>query len=380
MEYPKFANAKQFQLPPSTQEAVDSVSYRDWFAQITKRLNEAGYLLDPYPDRINVDGTYEGVGQISARQRCSSGLAQAAGSFQSFSVSPLATGSVIGVFSGATHETGVAGGSAPFVMSLVGEAWLGLETKEPTAEAGFSNMLSIVSQYHDNNAYKFGLSLLFFDRAASLSSGAVLHGTSGNNKFNRYSTALYISSQARSTAGEYCGWNTGIYFTDSSIDRTIDGLGTVIDFSQVPSSRLASGIVMGADHWLHLEGTRTIGVKYESAATRVGIYNGTTPLVHVDTGTGAFTASDNILMTEDKWLWLEGSNTYGIRYDATLTQAGIFVGGASALTVDGSGKIFVVANTAAGATAGGGTLPAAPAAFLIMNIGGTDVKIPYYNV
>lgn len=44
-----------------------------------------------------------------------------------------------------------------------------------------------------------------------------------------------------------------------------------------------------------------------------------------------------------------------------------------------SGVVGIGNGTAATATAGSGSLPAAPAGFLVINVGGTTKKIPYYN-
>jgi len=46
--------------------------------------------------------------------------------------------------------------------------------------------------------------------------------------------------------------------------------------------------------------------------------------------------------------------------------------------VDSDGNITVAANTATTASAGAQTLPANPVGFLVVTIGSTSRKIPYY--
>jgi hypothetical protein len=56
----------------------------------------------------------------------------------------------------------------------------------------------------------------------------------GENRFNESSAAVYISSQPRSPAGEYSGWQAGIRFAASSIDRSASRpYATAIDLSEV---------------------------------------------------------------------------------------------------------------------------------------------------
>ena len=55
----------------------------------------------------------------------------------------------------------------------------------------------------------------------------------GENRFNDQSIALKVSSQPRSGAGEYSGWQTGIKFTGWSLDRSASVPYAVgIDFSE----------------------------------------------------------------------------------------------------------------------------------------------------
>jgi hypothetical protein len=61
----------------------------------------------------------------------------------------------------------------------------------------------------------------------------------GQNRFNDSSEAILIASQPRSSAGEYSGWQTGIRFDRSSLDRSVSvPYAAAIDVSdaQVPAT------------------------------------------------------------------------------------------------------------------------------------------------
>jgi hypothetical protein len=51
----------------------------------------------------------------------------------------------------------------------------------------------------------------------------------------------------------------------------------------------------------------------------------------------------------------------------------------SAAPTVAAGKLGLGATTATTATAGAATLPANPLGFLVLNLGGTAVKVPYYS-
>lgn len=56
----------------------------------------------------------------------------------------------------------------------------------------------------------------------------------GDNRFNESSAAVFISSQPRSSAGEYSGWQAGLRFGRSSLDRSAARPWTAaIDVSEV---------------------------------------------------------------------------------------------------------------------------------------------------
>lgn len=88
----------------------------------------------------------------------------------------------------------------------------------------------LTQQSHNLNATIAGVTIVFADR---ISTGIAAPGGLGNNWYNRHSSAILIDSFVRSSAGEYCGWKTGILFTAPSMDRDIDGPGYCIDFSNI---------------------------------------------------------------------------------------------------------------------------------------------------
>ena len=77
-----------------------------------------------------------------------------------------------------------------------------------------------------------GLDVVFKDRLDANADDPV--PTVGDNRFNESSAALYISSQPRSPAGEYSGWQAGIRFAPSSVDRSASRpYAVAIDLSEV---------------------------------------------------------------------------------------------------------------------------------------------------
>jgi hypothetical protein len=56
----------------------------------------------------------------------------------------------------------------------------------------------------------------------------------GQNRFNENSSAIYVSSQPRSPAGEYSGWQSGIKFDRHSLDRSVSiPYAAAVDVSEV---------------------------------------------------------------------------------------------------------------------------------------------------
>lgn len=76
----------------------------------------------------------------------------------------------------------------------------------------------VVNMAPDNVGELRGLDVVFKDRMdADLGSPVPVVG---ENRFNANSSAIYVSSQPRSAAGEYSGWQAGIRFSRNSLDRS----------------------------------------------------------------------------------------------------------------------------------------------------------------
>lgn len=89
---------------------------------------------------------------------------------------------------------------------------------------------SVISLNHNQSCDIRGADLVFKNRR----DGAGSVGRVGENRYNENSRALNISSQQRSAAGEYCGWQTGIYFDNDSLDRTASKPYTaLVDFTAI---------------------------------------------------------------------------------------------------------------------------------------------------
>lgn len=318
-----------FAPPPTNYEPVDSPAFRKWFADVSTKLNGTFKIPDPYPDRVWIQGNYNGLGQLAVNQSQATGPDLWAAYFHTDATSTNVTGTVVGAGIQGFHLTGCTGSTIAGVWGIATEAACGGLDVEPIGSAVLQNELSVISQYHANIAAVVGCNIVFKNRSDARYAGVPLHGVVGSNGYNRYSIGLQFDSQPRSSLGEYCGFRIGIFFGENSIDRTADGLGTVIDMSQVPSARLQSGIFMGDNQIIHMDSTRQLGIKYDSGTSRWGLY-------------------------------ISGTETF-------------------AVTNDGNGQVCFAGYTGSAASAGAATLPANPVGFLRVKIGGTNRKIPYYD-
>lgn len=75
-----------------------------------------------------------------------------------------------------------------------------------------------VNMSPDNSGELRGIDVVYKNRM-DLSLGDAVPAV-GQNRFNDKSAALYVSSQPRSPAGEYSGWQAGIRFAPNSVDRS----------------------------------------------------------------------------------------------------------------------------------------------------------------
>jgi hypothetical protein len=122
----------------------------------------------------------------------------------------------------------VSGGPDNTVWGLVAEAvnFAGARGNVVGMESGVVNMAP------DNTGELRGLHVVFKNRMDL----SVDHPVPvvGANRFNEQSEAIMISSQPRSTAGEYSGWQAGIKFDRNSLDRSASvPYAAAIDVSEV---------------------------------------------------------------------------------------------------------------------------------------------------
>jgi hypothetical protein len=139
------------------------------------------------------------------------------------------------------------------------EAWSGDLTTSPAATATLIAFeTAVISQHDANDQPLVGQDFPFKNRADGAT--APLNGL-GSNGYNKFSRALQVSSQPRSTSGEYCGWTTGLLFQANSLDRSATTLAVGIDMSAVDYSRMASAFRFPANGKMTWDGdARQIGI------------------------------------------------------------------------------------------------------------------------
>lgn len=115
---------------------------------------------------------------------------------------------VVGAQINAYANRGVTGG----VFGLATTAW---------AEAGSNSDVTgyepnIVCTDPDTQKVKWGIYNVFKNRKDGATAAAA---GLGSNRYNLYSSAFVVESQARSSVGEYCGWSVGLDFHDQWCDQ-----------------------------------------------------------------------------------------------------------------------------------------------------------------
>jgi hypothetical protein len=91
---------------------------------------------------------------------------------------------------------------------------------------------AVVNMSHDNDGELRGLDVVFKNRLDGALADPV--PTVGQNRYNEHSAAVYVSAQPRSPAGEYSGWQAGIKFAATALDRSASVPWTAaIDASEV---------------------------------------------------------------------------------------------------------------------------------------------------
>jgi hypothetical protein len=90
----------------------------------------------------------------------------------------------------------------------------------------------VANESHDNVGELRGIDVVLKNRSDDDIGQPV--AMVGENRYNESSSAVYISAQPRSAAGEYLGWQTGIKFGPVSVDRSRSRpYAAAIDMSQV---------------------------------------------------------------------------------------------------------------------------------------------------
>lgn len=233
--------------------------------------------------------------------------------------------------------------SGATVWGIVTEAWSGDPTTEPLASATLvGGEFAVLSQRHDNNRPLVGVDSVFKNRSDSATD--VLHGTAGDNAFNRNSVAVQISSgfnRDRPASGARAGWHTGIKFTPFSLDESPDGKAIGIDMSAVQPSRMLTSLLLPRE----------------------------VPIAVFPVSGGAAGQFDGFRYSSRKIDFVRDIATTPV-VRATLD-----------LSLNApSGTIMATGGTTTSATAGsGGALPATPALYLQFRWEGTNYRIPLYN-
>lgn len=135
------------------------------------------------------------------------------------------------------YFVGEASGGTGTIWGIATEAWTGTRSAVATSSCVLVGAeFSCVSQYSNQSDAVIGVDVVFKNRPDALLTGAVRGGL-GSNRYNLNSYAYWITSQPRSTAGEYCGWTRGIMFDTNSLDRDINGKAVAIDMANVNTAR-----------------------------------------------------------------------------------------------------------------------------------------------
>jgi len=127
-------------------------------------------------------------------------------------------------------------GRAYSLSSRAGNTVWGVVTEAINFPVASGNVVgaesAVVNMAPGNTGELRGLDIVFKNRMDGSLGDPV--PTVGENRFNESSAAVFISSQPRSPAGEYSGWQAGLRFGRSSLDRSASRPWTAaIDVSDV---------------------------------------------------------------------------------------------------------------------------------------------------
>ncbi len=138
---------------------------------------------------------------------------------------------------GASHVHGVGSIGRAYSQSREqGNTVWGVVTEAVNFAGASGNVVgaesAVANMAHDNDGELRGLDVVFKNRGDAAIGDPV--PTVGQNRYNDHSAAVYISAQPRSPAGEYSGWQAGIKFGSTALDRSASVPWTAaIDASEV---------------------------------------------------------------------------------------------------------------------------------------------------
>jgi hypothetical protein len=207
--------------PPSPGTKLDDPAWSDWFYKLWGMVGKDGgefpkiKLVGDYgtttltPDNANYNlGITADSGYYVLYQSSNQNILYG---FATNVTRSGGTGYVVGAQLNAYAAAGVTG-TGVYGVALQAVNW-------PQA----SNFLvgsesSVVNMRNNCQQTKVGVDVVFKNRLDGITTTP--EGL-GANQYNYWATGITFNSQARSTAGEYCGWNTGIDFIENSLDACI---------------------------------------------------------------------------------------------------------------------------------------------------------------
>jgi hypothetical protein len=191
---------------------------------------------------------------------------------------------------GNAQSTALGGFFQGYVVNGGGVTTWGIATEAVTeAAATVSTTLvggefGIISQINNNINPLIGCYVVFKNRHDGVLS--VVNGV-GANLYNNNSRAIQIAAIGRSTAGEFCGWSSGIFFDTGCMDNVLGGVSAIlIDAHRVPASRALIGLWVANDVTNRLSDTSNVGEVYRSIKNQIVWTNGPVDWFGVDMNTG----------------------------------------------------------------------------------------------
>jgi len=173
----------------------------------------------------------------------------------------------------------------------------------------------VVSAYNNNTGVKWGINPVFKDRGDHQAAGATTDSL-GSNYFNYQAIAFVLTSQPRSTTGEYCGWTVGMDFIDGWCDQ-----------ASVPAwdatTTYPAGVIVSSGGVLWKAITNNLNVAPAPGATWVQrTYSGTSNLaVGIDFSsmgtTGMSRMASAIRLRSTQYIHWEETGAIGTQFDAT---------------------------------------------------------------